>query len=119
MIHADVPPGATVTVGRTMTCYGSCCANELTQYIPPRPSKSTFRRASHRNDEKTSTTLHRGLGGGLPRGGAPMLSSFEFVAWEDCWVGDGRKDIGRLTALVAFEVTVVLGTMMEAIGRML
>ncbi len=113
MIHADVPPGAAVTVGRTMTCYCSRCETELTQYIPPRPSKSTFWRASHRIGETTSTTLHRGLGGGMPRGGAPMLSTFEVASRVEWWAGDGRKDIGRLTGLVAFEVTLALGVFME------
>ena len=82
-------PSPTMTTSREDGCYGSLCDHELTQYIPPRTSCTTFRRASHRTDEMTSSTLHRGLGGGLPRGGAPMLSTFEAAAWVECWAGEG------------------------------
>ncbi len=82
-------PSLTMTTSREDGCYGSCCANELTQYIPPRTSCTTFRRASHRTDEMTSSTLHRGFGGGLPRGGAPMLSDFEVASRVEWWAGDG------------------------------
>ncbi len=86
----------TMTTSREDGCYGSCCANELTQYIPPRTSCTTFRRAGHRTSEMTLSTLHRGLGGGLPRGGAPMLSTFEAARWVEWWAGEGSEHRGDM-----------------------
>ena len=48
------------------------------QYTRSPRSSMTFLRLRHRNDEATSSTLYRGLGGGKPRGRAPMLSEQEF-----------------------------------------
>ena len=93
------------------------------QYTQFSRSPMTFLRLRHRNDEATSSTLHRGLGGGKPHGGAPMLSEQEFHiiggmlggGWSAVRrrleVGVGRPATvnGFLICLIAFEITIVTG----------
>ena len=104
-------------------CYGDRCNANQSDYTRFPRSPMTFLRLRHRNDEVTSSTLYRGLGGGKPRGRAPMLSEQEFQipggmlggGWSAVRrrleVGVGRTATvnGFLICLIAFEITIVTG----------
>ena len=99
------------------------CDPNRSDYTPFPRSSLTFLRLRHRNGEVTSSTLYRGLGGGKPRGRAPMLSEQEFhiiggmlgggwsAARRRLEVGVGRPaTVNRLLiCLIAFELTIVTG----------
>ncbi len=112
-----------VPTGRTDHASVIGCDNDRSDYTPFPRSSMTFLRLRHRNGEATSSTLYRGLGGGKPRGRAPMLSKQEFHIIGGM-LGGGRSAVRRrlevgvgrpatvnrlLICLISFEITIVTG----------